>query len=377
LASPSDNPPVLVVDTNTRHCPPARAARTARDCAERLTEAGCGVLHKKTDSTLRGNIAAELGALLDLWPRATLVYAPAFPAAGRTVRDGVLRVDGVPVAETAFADDPLSPVKESSVPRLLRRHSGHPVRLVTLQELRKGADLASPGHIVVVDGREESDLAAAARASRGERFLHAGPSAFADHVARVSALPPAPAPPEPVSAPWLVLSGSLNPVSLAQVRAAGRAGACLLRLGPDQVFGPDLTAGCMQEMAARVRRAWDEGRLVLLHTAVEPADRTAYAQGAARTGLDPPAASRRLTLRLAETCARLLLRLDRGGVLVFGGETCRALADRLGLRRLEALREVIRGSGVLRAEAGLLLATKSGGFGKEDFLEEFKRCCWE
>jgi uncharacterized protein YgbK (DUF1537 family) len=46
---------------------------------------------------------------------------------------------------------------------------------------------------------------------------------------------------------------------------------------------------------------------------------------------------------------------------------------------MEALREVVPGAGVLLAHGGprpLLLGTKSGGFGNEDFLEEFKQCCW-
>jgi uncharacterized protein YgbK (DUF1537 family) len=377
LSPPSGGPAVLVVDTNTRHRPPEGAARAVRDCAARLTAAGCDLLCKKTDSTLRGNIAAELCALLDRRPRAALVYAPAFPAAGRTVRDGVLRVHGTPVAQTEFHDDPLSPVTDSSVPHMLREWGSHPVRSVGLDALRAGADLGSPGHIVVVDGEREQDLAMAARASRGPEFLHAGPSAFADHVARVSGLPRGQAPGDAPGGPWLVLSGSLNSVSLAQVRAAESAGACMLRLTPDQVFGPAPGQAAVEEMAARAARAWDEHRLVVLHTARHPADREAYRAAAAEHGLQPGPAAQQLTARLAATCARLLRRLGQGGVLAFGGETCRTLVDRLGVRRMEALREVVRGSGVLRAQNGLLLGTKSGGFGNEDFLEEFKTCCWE
>ena len=59
------------------------------------------LIYKKTDSTLRGNIAAELRALADLFPTWRIGYAPAYPALGRTVKNGVLYVDDVPVSETA------------------------------------------------------------------------------------------------------------------------------------------------------------------------------------------------------------------------------------------------------------------------------------
>jgi uncharacterized protein YgbK (DUF1537 family) len=371
---------VAVLDTHTRHAPPAAAAHAVRNGAAALQEAGCNLLHKKTDSVLRGNIASELSALLDAAPTATLVYAPAFPGAGRTVREGVLRVHGVRVADTEFHDDPLSPVQESSVPALLRSGGHHPVRSVGLQELRSGADLRFPGGVVVVDGETEQDLACAARTARGEGFLYAGPSAFAEHVARAAGLPRGPAPLETVTGPWLVLSGSLNAVSLAQVRAAQRRGACLVRLGPERVYASAPATGWLTQAAARTGRAWDQGRLVVLHTALRSAERQEYLAAAARGGLDAAAAARQLTARLTQTGATLLERLARGGALAFGGETARALAERLGLRRMQAVREVVPGSGVLLGrptQRPLLLATKSGAFGNEDFLKEFKSCCWE
>ncbi|RPI16629.1 MAG: hypothetical protein EHM65_03510, partial [Acidobacteriales bacterium] len=49
----------LVVDTQTRHAHAARARHRAAQIAAMAREAGIPYLYKKTDSTLRGNIAAE------------------------------------------------------------------------------------------------------------------------------------------------------------------------------------------------------------------------------------------------------------------------------------------------------------------------------
>src|SRR5258705_533178 len=81
---PSDMP-VLVIDTETRHLPAGRAAALVRAVAAGYREFAPWLIYKKTVSTLRGNIAAEFGALLDVFSERTLVYAPAYPQMGRTV----------------------------------------------------------------------------------------------------------------------------------------------------------------------------------------------------------------------------------------------------------------------------------------------------
>ena len=44
---------------------------------------------KKTDSALRGNVASELGAMLEASGGKRLCFFPAYPEMGRTTRDGV------------------------------------------------------------------------------------------------------------------------------------------------------------------------------------------------------------------------------------------------------------------------------------------------
>src|SRR5882762_6252805 len=101
LALADDATGALEIDTETRQQSDERARAVVRSIAMRAKESGVAHIYKKTDSTLRGPIAAEFRGLLDVWPELPLVYAPAYPALGRTVRSGVLYVDGRPVSETA------------------------------------------------------------------------------------------------------------------------------------------------------------------------------------------------------------------------------------------------------------------------------------
>jgi hypothetical protein len=60
--SPAAGAELVVVSTGTRHLRPASAADVARAALGRLSAAGASLLFAKFDSTLRGNVKAELAA---------------------------------------------------------------------------------------------------------------------------------------------------------------------------------------------------------------------------------------------------------------------------------------------------------------------------
>lgn len=203
LAEPPDVC-VVVVDTETRHLSARRAYEAVREAASAALRFAPWLIYKKTDSTLRGNIRAEFRALVELMPCRPMAYAPAYPEMGRTVRRSRLLINGVPVEETVFADDPLDPVRESDCGAMLR---GLPVE--------------------VVDGETEDDvLAVAARITATDPpALSAGPAALAGALARLLGTRRA-----GLDRAWprlercLVVNGSRHPASAAQVTRARAAG---------------------------------------------------------------------------------------------------------------------------------------------------------
>jgi len=109
----------VVFDTESRHQPPREAARRVREAAELLARRlPPERVFKKIDSTMRGRVAEEAQALSHAFGGAPVRLTPAYPAFSRTVVGGVLLVNGIPVAETAFARDPLFPVRDSRVDAL-------------------------------------------------------------------------------------------------------------------------------------------------------------------------------------------------------------------------------------------------------------------
>ena len=73
---------VLVVDTETRHLPPEKAYQIVEELTRAACRAGIRYIYKKTDSALRGNIGAELAAVLQASNNRQLPFLPAFPKMG-------------------------------------------------------------------------------------------------------------------------------------------------------------------------------------------------------------------------------------------------------------------------------------------------------
>ncbi len=188
--------PVLVIDTETRHLSKYNAGEVVRKIAAQARHLSPWLLYKKTDSTLRGHIAAEFEALLHVFPDRKLVYAPAYPDMGRTVRNGRLYVHGIPVHETAFASDSLNPVLESDIAILL-------------------AGVAATVH----HGESNDDVnAAALQILNGDPpSIAAGPAALAGALAENLPFSRRAPVAFPVFSRVLVINGSQHPVSQAQI----------------------------------------------------------------------------------------------------------------------------------------------------------------
>jgi uncharacterized protein YgbK (DUF1537 family) len=342
----------IVVDTQTRHV----SAPAARDRVLQLAGAarrlGVRHLYKKTDSTLRGNIAAEFQALLDACPDSTLVYAPAYPELGRVVRQGTLSVAGKLLADTVFSRDPLNPSRESSIPALLARGCMAPVLLARCGEELAGLLAAGAGgSIIVCDGASEQDLeeAALALACSPRPCIAAGTGGFARPWIRSLGVPRVAREPLPAAARCLVLSGSMHPSSREQVREADRSGVPVIWLG----YGSD-EAAATALAAGIAARGW--AVLATPGTLPEPAPAVAARFGA--------------------VAAQLVDRSGADAIVVFGGDTAFAVLNALGSTLVEPRTELLPGiplSLLRRRGRELVLVSKAGGFGESFVIAAIRR----
>jgi len=345
---PSQHADLVIFNTSSRHASAPEAAERVAKLANLAKADGVAAIYKKTDSTLRGNIAAELAALAATFPLSPMVFAPALPRSGRTVHWGELLVDGTPVHQTHFSKDPGSPVRSASIPELLAAHF-QDVRSVTVDELRGGA-LAPPsaGSCTLVDGLEEGDLDLTAEwlatAALPTPMLLAGPGGLSR---RLPALFPSANHGKPVCSKFpqrfVAVCGSITPVSREQALQAERAGFVVL----------DARTVSHQQSSAAAERAL-RGENLLIHSGLE------------NSIGDDSALEKTVDLAIS-----LVRRMHHPPMLLMGGETAALLLQRLQARELILHAE--REPGVAVATALLPygpvpVITKSGGFGSPDLL---------
>lgn len=129
---------------------------------------------KRIDSTLRGNIGAEMDAVLDHLSKDTLaIVVPAFPASGRATVGGYQTVNAVPLEKTDVAKDPKTPIHTSYVPELVKAQTKYPVDFLPLEYILKGKKNLSDkilesknkgNRVIVMDASTDEDIETIAKA---------------------------------------------------------------------------------------------------------------------------------------------------------------------------------------------------------------------
>lgn len=362
---------VLVLDAETRHLEPEAAYRVVFRAVQSALAAGFTHIYKKTDSALRGNIGAELTAVIDAAGADRLAFLPALPKMNRTTRGGVHYIDGVPVAESVFGKDPFEPVRSSAVAEIIAAQSRTPAVLHALGDAADG-----PG-IHVYDAETDEELLQTGRrlAPEGLR-LCAGCAGFASALAELLELRGTP-PGLPDLVPALfVACGSVNPVTLRQMEEAEKAGFSHIRLTPEQKLEPSWleTPACAAAAASWLKEAGEKRRFILDVNDPPEQDRTAaYAKERGLTTED-------LRVRISEQLGQLVRRLLDGGLdatlLCTGGDTLLALTRAVGTAELLPVCELDAGA-VLTAFVyqgkPYHIISKSGGFGSPDLFIRLAR----
>jgi D-threonate/D-erythronate kinase len=311
---------VVSVDTDSRLLPAALAARAVRAWAAVWKEAD--ILVKQFDSTLRGPLVAEVAAAWHASGRCKLLVAPAFPEAGRTVVNGHVLVDDVPVHRTPFATDPLNPVREDNVQALFAEQG---IMLTLAANAQQAVSALNSSDAVLVDATTREDMESLVKLVGQKRdLMWAGSTGLLRAMAQTL---PAPRAFLSVAAfapcTWpLIVVGSQHPRSRAQYAFAKNAPCGVLSLSTPNVRS-------------------------------EPA---------------------KATMQLVDQVVALVHAGQCDGMVVTGGETAKQIAKALNAKGISVLREVEAGIPlcVLHMPTGdFPMITKAGGFGDEHV---FMRC---
>jgi D-threonate/D-erythronate kinase len=375
----------IVLDTESRTLPAESARAVVREAARALGNCRGALVYKKIDSTLRGNIGAELDELVRELEPERVVCTPAYPKNGRTTRNGIHFLNGVPIDRTEMAADPRNPLDTSSVTAVLAKDGGRRFRHVELGSLRAGwAGFPADERFLSFDCEEQEDLRRIVRAvgETGKRVLWCGSAGLAEVLVE-ECLPagkerePGIDPQSPGAAasskascgPVLSVVGSVSGVSRRQLdKAVALGGVHVVRLHlPSLLDAPDRErARLVDELA---RQSAQAGHLVL--TALE----TQVVPPAAGEPAAPPARdafAERIACCFAEVTAEFVRKNRIAGMFLTGGDTAVHVIRAVGARGLQLEAELETAVPATRLIGGILhglpVVTKAGAFGDERTL---------
>ncbi len=336
---------VVSVNTDSRRLPAAEAATRVREIVRHLGGGGFDIIVKKIDSTLRGNVVAETMALLDGSGRRQAVVAAAFPAQGRTVRGGVVHVDGKPLAQTAFAKDVLSPPPLAPLQEVFTAaKSGLRVVAVAASDAFNTA-----ADVWIADSEVDADLTRIVKAfaSRMHSVLMVGSAGLTTALASVCFdRHPAPALPH-LTGTIVFAVGSRAMRSAEQVESlAGEPDTEVLRAPNGRLQSARLPAA----------------RNLVLKATPDDAGREGDAECVAAD--------------MADHALEIARRAQAQALVATGGDTAIAILAASGNPALQVLGDLMPGIPYARIRldgASLLLVTKAGGFGARDTFRDVAR----
>jgi uncharacterized protein YgbK (DUF1537 family) len=336
-------PGAMAFTSDSRHLAPLLATQHVQHVLRQLEPLHGQRWYKKIDSTLRGNLGAELDATLAVLGRTHALICPAFPAQRRGLVHGRLVCDATIAA----------PI---DLPTRLAEQSQRSIALVTLDQVRGtpaalANDLrgyAQNASLIVCDGITDADLEAIIVASRlalPDALLCGSAGLFG------------------------ALAAQYSPV-VAEPNADLSARRVLIVIGS----GSSMAHRQLQELQDRYHMAivgTDDtlaAAIMLLHLPPPPANAI----------LDGPQA-RAMAEQMAITASQAIRTMQPDLLMLIGGDTAMALLTQLAITELHIQYELLPGislsSALARSGEQYQVILKAGSFGDSTTLADLLDRC--
>ena len=390
---PDSDCDVMVIDVETRHVPKEKAYEIVNDVCQRAVKYGIRCFYKKTDSALRGNVGSELQAAADAVFGKNIVFVPAFPAMRRITVDGVHYIDGIPVKESVFGQDPFEPVMYDRVDELLRAtgyrggvigvskaerklQTAEDWKTQASEERRQKAAEAAKQQLFLYDAETDADLDEIAEAvsKKSDIPILAGCAGFAAKLPELLKLPVKKSGDVKLKENLVFLCGSVNPITKSQIVYGEKMGIPRIHLKPEEKL--EISYWDQPEGLGKIRQLAKDG---MQHIIIDSNDEEGHndtMEYAAKKGYS----IEDVRVRISETLGYLLKKLIDAGMegtyLITGGDTLIGFMKAIGVSELEPVNEIRPGcvlTSLNYQDKKHYVITKSGGFGQERLIEQLTR----
>lgn len=325
------------------------------------------------DSTPEGNIGPDIDGVMERYGIPYTLLCPALPVNKRVVKDGILIVDGKPIAEGHMANHPLNPIWDSRIEELMRPQGKYPCMILSgellarpKKEILEAVEAFGRGkeHFYIIPDYTTDEEGRKIVEVFGNNRLLTGGSGILEHIADSLKKRYDCAAGEEIltSVPGkgIAFSGSCSNATCRQCKLYAKAHKAMA------VYPSRLLDG-----SQTVEGLWDfvikSNEEVLLYSAgaTDPESREYPDEETAK----------RASEVLEKTMAALSRRAMDAGytrIIVAGGETSGAVALELGFDAFIIGESIAPGVPAMIPihQQNVRIVLKSGNFGQEDFFEK-------
>jgi D-threonate/D-erythronate kinase len=371
-----------IVDTDSRALDEQAAYQKARNMSSIFYQQGYQHVYKKMDSTLRGNVAAELAAVVSVHQPEIVVVAPAFPKMMRQTMKGYQYVNGQLVSETEFGRDPKTPVKDSFISNLLKEHVEDRICLMDqstvhspyVQEWIK--EHTGQGRTwFICDAANDEELAIIADAFAGvsKKTVWAGSAGLIEFLPKALGLQNEGARNEELAiTKTLTVSASLSEVTKHQLETVRKMpDSYLVEVNPVDLIKKTY---CLQTILAAIAEQPTKDHIVLFVDSSAD-NRKATKQLETELLLSKTQIGEAISRELGLISRAIIHTFsDINGLVLTGGDTAKAVCNQLEMNQMQLYTEVETGLPIGKMIGGgddrqFWTVTKAGGFGNENSLK--------
>ena len=360
-----------VIALKTRSCARETAVADSLEAVDWLKAHGTRQFYSKYcstfDSTPKGNIGPILDAVLEKLGQRCTVLCPALPVNKRTVKDGILYVNGVPLGESPMKNHPLNPMWDSDLAVLMKPQSKYPCIKVSAELMQQGKaavqkyleeHMRGQEHYYIIPDYYEDAHAELIAELFGDLTLLSGGSGIltALGIRALGRTEKQRMIPTATSGRGIVIAGSCSVATRGQIEEFRKNGGFLYKMDPLKLIdGTESAETIWAEVGEK------DAFLIYSSDTPEEVDRVHAAVG------------EKASEYLEKTSARLAVLARHAGfnrIIIAGGETSGAVTQALGYNAYWIGESIAAGVPVMAPleHPDVRLVLKSGNFGQPDFF---------
>lgn len=369
---------VLVIDTESRHIPPKKAYEIIKKITQRFRKNEELYFYKKTDSTLRGNIGAELEGFMVGLKIIELPFVPAYPKSNRTTKNGYHYVGDLLLENSTFSKDPFCPMKESYIPKIISAQSTLETKVIF-----ENSSLdcnTSEGMIFIYDCESDAEMKRIGEKLKEQNKLKyiSGCAGFAEILGNIIEFQENKSINIIENNKFLLVSGSVNEMSQNQIKYAKNNGYEYYKLSIEEILANDIRSLPNYKLLVNtISDKLKKEKKFLIYTVDNYEEVKKTKDFAAENSLDLDKIGILIAKNIGSLTKDIVDRIQIKNLIIFGGDTLMGIADKLELIGIIPQKEIIPGvvySNFIseNKDYNLNIISKAGGFGTEDVVVEIE-----